>query len=62
MNNVRYLYVPQRVVQNAILLFVPEKFNFCLKKVVYKVSFCENVQQYSCSYIIPYHLYHFISS
>ena len=39
--------------KNAISLFVPVKFNFCRKKVCYKVSLCENVQRQSCSYIIP---------
>jgi len=29
MNRVRYPYAPQRVAQNAILLFLPVKFNFC---------------------------------
>jgi len=28
--------------KNAISLFVPVKFNFCRKKVCYKVSLCEN--------------------
>ena len=31
MNRVRYSYVPQRVAQNAILLFFPVNFNFCRK-------------------------------
>ena len=32
MNRVCYPQVPQRVAQNAILLFWPVKFNFCRKK------------------------------
>jgi len=32
MNRVRYPSVPQRVAQNAILLFLPVNFNFCQKK------------------------------
>ena len=32
MNRVHYPYVPQRVAQNAILLFLPVKSNFCRKK------------------------------
>ena len=39
--------------KNAISLFVPVKFNFCRKKVCYKVSLYENFQRQSCSYIIP---------
>ena len=31
MNRVRYPQVPQRMAQNAILLFLPVKFNFCRK-------------------------------
>ena len=39
--------------KNAISLFVLVKFNFCRKKVCYKVSLYENFQRQSCSYIIP---------
>ena len=39
--------------KNAISLFVSVKFNFCRKKVCYKVSLYENFQRQSCSYIIP---------
>ena len=36
MNHVRYPKYPQRVAQNAILLFLPVKFKFCLKQSVTK--------------------------
>ena len=37
MNCVRYPLVPQRVAQNAILLFLPLKSNFCWKKSATKI-------------------------
>jgi len=53
MNRVRHPYVPQMVAQNAILLFLPLKFNVCRKQSAAKFFLCENFQQQRCSYIIP---------
>ena len=36
---------------NSTLLFLPVKFNFCWKKIWYKVCLCENFQQHRCSYL-----------
>ena len=36
-NRVRYRKVPKRVAQNAILLFLPVKFDFCRKKSATKL-------------------------
>jgi len=44
---------PQRVAQNAILLFLPVKLQLLSKEVCCKVSACENFQKQRCSYIIP---------
>jgi len=44
---------PQRVAQNAILLFLPVKFNFCLKKSATKFLCVKNSSGTSYSYIIP---------
>jgi len=38
--------------QNTSLLFLPEKNSTFLKEVCYKVFWCGNFQQHSCSYII----------
>ena len=41
-----------RLAQNAILLFLRVKFNFCRKSLL-QSFLCENFQRHSCSYIIP---------
>ena len=54
-NRVRYPYVPQRVAQKTILLFLPVKFNFCRKKSATKFLCVKtsSVKVVGPSYVIP---------